>query len=267
MKKFSTSRSLFSAMLAIVACSFFFYASSTGITGQTRKPGSGNGCTCHGTSATAGVTVTINGPSTLNINQTGSYTVTISGGPLAAAGTNIAVSSGTLATVTGGGLQKIGSELTHTGPKTPVGGVVTFSFSFTAPATAGSVTMYANGNSVNNTGNNSGDQWNFAADKVITVGTSRVNDNETVKSFVLSQNYPNPFNPSTKIAFELKEAGNTSLVVYSATGELVSSLINMYLPAGEHSVNFDGSKLKSGVYFYNLNVNGHSAVRKMILNK
>jgi hypothetical protein len=153
-------------LLAVVSVSFFLYAYSSGITGMTQL--NGNGCTCHG-DLSAGVTVSINGPDTLSPGQVGSYSVTISGGPLTRGGTNIAATSGALATILGSGLQKIGNELTHTTPKQPVSGTVTFAFNYTAPMTTGNVTLHANGNSVNLNGGNDGDQWNFAPSKVITV--------------------------------------------------------------------------------------------------
>jgi len=152
--------------VAVMAYSVYVYSFSGGITGRTQKNGAG--CTCHGASPTAGVTVTISGPDTLEPNQTASYSVVISGGPAVAAGTNIAASGGTL-NLTAGTLQKIGDELTHIAPLVFEASSVSFDFSYTAPATEGAETLYANGNSVNNTGGTSGDQWNFAPNKRILV--------------------------------------------------------------------------------------------------
>lgn len=154
-------------LLAVVSISFFFYAYSTGITGMTQL--NGDGCTCHAPEPSPSVTVTIVGPDTLSPGQVASYSVTISGGPLSRAGTNISASAGNFATLLGSGLQKIGDELTHTTPKLPSSGTVTFAFNYTAPMVTGDVTMYANGNSVNFNGGNDGDQWNFAPSKIITV--------------------------------------------------------------------------------------------------
>ncbi len=165
-KRFHSSGRMHAAIvLMAVFVSFLFYAYSTGITGATLKNGSG--CTCHGSTPTAGVTVTINGPSTMVINETANFSVTISGGTLTRGGTNIAASGGIL--TAGTGMQKIGDELTHTSPAVPVSGTVTFNFTYKAPATAGNVTLYANGNSVDFTGGNNNDNWNFAANKIIQV--------------------------------------------------------------------------------------------------
>jgi hypothetical protein len=167
MKLFYFSKKLTgTAIISIIGISFMFYAYSTGITGVTLK--NGDGCTCHGPTPFENVFVQINGPDTLVYNQSASYTVTVSGGPLSAAGTNIAASTGLLTTA-GTGLQKIGDELTHTSPKSPSSGVVTFSFNYTAPSVTSTITLYANGNSVNLSGGNEGDQWNFASNKTVVV--------------------------------------------------------------------------------------------------
>lgn len=156
------------AMLLVFAAFVVSVASSSGKVGTTQL--NGDGCSCHGGNSTAAV-VTINGPAVLAPGATGDYTVTITGGPLVKAGTNIAVSSGTLA-IADASLRLSSGELTHTSPKTPVSGTVTFSFKYTAPANAGTVTMYANGNSVNSDNTPDGDAWNFAPNKTITIQSS-----------------------------------------------------------------------------------------------
>ena len=85
--------------------------------------------------------------------------------------------------------------------------------------------------------------------------------------YILYQNYPNPFNPVTEIKFNIPESGNTKLVVYNTLGEKVKTLVDDYLPAGEHKVNFDAGELPSGIYFYKLTSGKYSAVKKMILMK
>jgi len=88
-----------------------------------------------------------------------------------------------------------------------------------------------------------------------------------VKDFNLYQNYPNPFNPATEIRFSLQNDANVKLAVYNSKGELVSNLKNEKMAKGVHAVNFDASKLNSGVYFYKLNVNDRTETKKMVLTK
>jgi photosystem II stability/assembly factor-like uncharacterized protein len=93
-----------------------------------------------------------------------------------------------------------------------------------------------------------------------------------VNEFSLSQNYPNPFNPSTKIKFEIPgqvRNDNTlvTLKVYDILGREVSTLVNEEKPAGEYEVEFDGSSLPSGIYFYQLKAGEYVETKKMVLLK
>ena len=90
---------------------------------------------------------------------------------------------------------------------------------------------------------------------------------EIPTNFQLMQNYPNPFNPNTKIKFSLTDRTITKLVVYDALGREASTLIDKELDAGYHEINFDASKLSSGVYFYRLTTPKYTSVRKMLLMK
>ena len=264
----SLSKTLF--ILAVLSVSTLGYALyvqgySSGMTGATRL--NGGGCTCHG-APSAAVNVTILGPDTVLIGSTNTYTVRITGGPLVRGGTNIATSSGTLDVVAGSGLRKVGNELTHASPKAPVSNAVSFEFIFTAPATAGSVTLYANGNSVNFNGNSSGDQWNFAPNKTVVVSaTSSAPTQNRPVGFELAQNFPNPFNPSTTIQFTLPQDDVVRLKVYDASGREVQTLVNGRTSKGTHSVQFNAANLSSGVYLYRLETSTFSETKKMLLVK
>jgi M6 family metalloprotease-like protein len=81
------------------------------------------------------------------------------------------------------------------------------------------------------------------------------------------QNYPNPFNPTTKIKFDLKDNGFVKLTVYDLLSREVKILVNEYRPAGNYDVEFNASKLPSGIYFYKLQTNSFVDVKKMLLVK
>ncbi len=92
--------------------------------------------------------------------------------------------------------------------------------------------------------------------------------------FELYQNYPNPFNPSTTIKYSIPvvETGHapsllTSLKVYDILGREVTALVNEEKSAGNYQVTFDGSKLSSGVYFYQLKAGNYIETRKLIMMK
>lgn len=89
--------------------------------------------------------------------------------------------------------------------------------------------------------------------------------------FSLGQNYPNPFNPVSKIDFAIPVNGLVTLKVYDILGKEVNVLVNEVREAGFYSVKFDGTNLSSGVYFYNINVDGgaqkYSKTLKLVLSK
>lgn len=250
-------------ILIVTVSSIIIYANSTGKTGSTLKNGSG--CTCHGSQST-NVNVIINGPATVEPGKTENFTVTVTGGPLSAAGVNIAASGGVLNVRPG--LQKIGDELTHTLPKNPTSGSVSFEFQFTAPTTLGNVTLYATANSVNLNGGSSGDQWNHASNKIINVSNpSDIKDDLLVKNFILNQNFPNPFNPKTTVSYQLAKSSFVTLKVYNSIGKEVADLINKEQSPGYYSIDFNSENFSSGVYYYKLKAGNFSETRKMILNK
>lgn len=91
---------------------------------------------------------------------------------------------------------------------------------------------------------------------------------ESAKSFSLDQNYPNPFNPKTLISFGIPVATNVTLKVYDMSGKVVATLYNNeFLSEGIRRVEFDGSNLSSGVYFYSVTTSEFSDIKKMILIK
>ena len=85
--------------------------------------------------------------------------------------------------------------------------------------------------------------------------------------YALDQNYPNPFNPSTKIQYALPLSGNVSLKIYNVLGQEVMTLVNEVQPVGVYTVNFDASRLSSGVYFYQISAGNFTQVKKMMLLK
>lgn len=91
--------------------------------------------------------------------------------------------------------------------------------------------------------------------------------NNLPREFTLSQNYPNPFNPVTAINYSIAKEGNVKLTIYNSIGSKVATIVNDYKPAGNYSVQFNGSNLASGIYLYRLESGGYTAVKKFILMK
>ncbi|MDD5361476.1 MAG: T9SS type A sorting domain-containing protein [Ignavibacteria bacterium] len=111
--------------------------------------------------------------------------------------------------------------------------------------------------------------------RVTTYQTGIGNPNIIASEFALYQNYPNPFNPVTKIRFDIPGSGklntgngNVILKVFDISGKETAELVNESLKPGSYEVTFDGSKLSSGVYFYQLAINNKQlAVKKMLMIK
>jgi len=85
------------------------------------------------------------------------------------------------------------------------------------------------------------------------------------KAYELFQNFPNPFNPTTTIKFALPRADHVKIVVYNILGKKVATLVDANKPAGYHVVTFDGSRLASGIYFYQMQTKHFVRVKKFIL--
>jgi len=100
-------------------------------------------------------------------------------------------------------------------------------------------------------------------------GSEGVLDSEPAH-FNLERNYPNPFNPETVIKFTLPLDTRVSLKIYNILGQVVNTLVDEALPAGSHSVVWDGkneqgSDVASGVYFYRIKAGDYESIQKMTL--
>ncbi len=99
-------------------------------------------------------------------------------------------------------------------------------------------------------------------------GWSLTYDNGTLPvAFEELSNYPNPFNNQTDINIGLPEAGKVSLDIYNVLGQKVETLINSYMPQGQHTITWDASSYSSGIYFYKLTTNDKTMTKRMMLLK
>jgi len=92
-------------------------------------------------------------------------------------------------------------------------------------------------------------------------------DGAVPATYTLEQNYPNPFNPATKIVFSLPAATQAKLEIFDMLGRNVATLFNEQKPAGQYAVDYDGSRLVSGIYIYRLSTPGMTISKKMTLLK
>ena len=87
------------------------------------------------------------------------------------------------------------------------------------------------------------------------------------EKYSLSQNYPNPFNPVTRLGFGISDLGFVTLKIYDILGNEIKTLVNEIKPAGYYEVEFNGSDLSSGIYFYKLEAGSFKETRRMMLVK
>lgn len=106
-----------------------------------------------------------------------------------------------------------------------------------------------------------------SADFNITISTGIEQSDNYVNSFKLFPAYPNPFNPTTTIEYSIPEDGIVKLTVFNVIGEKVKTIVNEFRNTGRFKVIFDGTSLTSGMYFYKLQTNNFSAIKRMILMK
>ena len=102
-----------------------------------------------------------------------------------------------------------------------------------------------------------------------------INSNEQLSAsdYKLEQNFPNPFNPETTIKYSVSRKSFVQIKVYDISGRLINSLVAKELSAGSYSAvwngkDITGNNVSSGIYFYNMTINGGKSVsRKMLLIK
>ena len=113
---------------------------------------------------------------------------------------------------------------------------------------------------------------NYSRNISINNAVTGINENisSLPKSFMLYQKYPNPFNPGTIINYQLPVGSYVSLIVYNILGRKVAELINNeWKEPGYHQFNFSavGYHLSRGIYFYNLQPDRYSNVKKFVVMK
>lgn len=95
-------------------------------------------------------------------------------------------------------------------------------------------------------------------------------EDELPTELTLEQNYPNPFNPATTISYTVPQnngGANVRLVVYDILGNAIKTLVDENKSSGTYQIQFDGSSLSSGVYFYQLRTGAQILTKKMLLVK
>ena len=94
------------------------------------------------------------------------------------------------------------------------------------------------------------------------IGIDEQDENNSIASV---QNYPNPFSRETNVTINLVKSSDVSISVSTIMGQQVFETSQSKLPAGNHTVKLDASRLSPGVYFYTVKAGDQSVSRKMIV--
>lgn len=108
-------------------------------------------------------------------------------------------------------------------------------------------------------------RWDSASISITVTDVGENPSNPIV--YKLYDNYPNPFNPSTILRYSIPEASFTTIKIFDALGNEVSSLVNETKTAGTYEVEFNATDLSSGIYYYTLQAGSFTQTKKMILIK
>jgi hypothetical protein len=90
---------------------------------------------------------------------------------------------------------------------------------------------------------------------------------ELPQQYFLNQNFPNPFNPITTISYSLPKRSLVQIKIFTVLGKEIAVLVNEEQITGNHKIEFNGTNLPSGVYFYRLTTGDFTDTKKLILLK
>ena len=102
--------------------------------------------------------------------------------------------------------------------------------------------------------------------RIIIVGVEEENG-ELPANYALKQNYPNPFNPTTVIKYSLPEMSSVKVSVYDILGKELEKLVNKEQSAGNYRLEFDASKLTSGIYLYRIEAVSKTSGNRFVQTK
>lgn len=108
----------------------------------------------------------------------------------------------------------------------------------------------------------------FKEGGVVSVSGTYAASSDIPKKIKLYSAYPNPFNPTTQIKFSVDKTAKTTLEVFDLLGQKVLTLYDDIAEAGRYyTVEVNAVDLTTGVYFYKLQSEQETDVKKLLLLK
>ncbi|MGH7741549.1 MAG: choice-of-anchor V domain-containing protein [Candidatus Eiseniibacteriota bacterium] len=238
--------------------------------GRTGRAKSASGCSCHNSSATKTVVVSISGPQSVMPSSTHAYTVTVSGGPSGSnGGFDLNASAGTLGA--GAGSYVLGLDVTHLDPSRR-----SWTFQWTAPAMQGAQNFYAIAVAADGSGDEGGDEWNWYGSAVNTAFPIQVSSTLDASLEAggewLAPATPNPMLSQARVTFALANAGPIRLEAFDISGRKVATLAKGSYPAGTHSlvwtgIDAGGQRIADGLYFLRLRTASRELTSRVMVRR
>jgi len=94
--------------------------------------------------------------------------------------------------------------------------------------------------------------------------SAAIEGSSNIQQQINISNSPNPFQNQTTLSYELTQDGNIKMDLFDANGRLIKNLLSGYKQQGTHTFSVDAWELPREVYFVKLNLNGRTAVHKII---
>ncbi len=250
---------LFSSILSLgcIATYLIFTSSATAVQGVMGASQTGCG-SCHGASANAATSIAVTGIPAAGYVAGTTYllSVTVTNGTKLAAGFDMTVTGGTMSLPPANTMLMGGTELHHTAPLNMTGGVSTWNFSWTAPAT-NTVTFHVAGNAVNSNGGDSGDQWNKVSLVFNKAVPASVEEVEKISILI----YPNPATSTVTIK-STNEINVNSLTVIAINGTMITPTVTKI---NTNEYRMDTQSLPKGNYILSHLANGKRNLTRFIV--
>ena len=108
---------------------------------------------------------------------------------------------------------------------------------------------------------------NFEIVETLAANSNNYVDVVNPEVISLGSAYPNPFNPTTSFELTVGNAGHVTMNVYNVMGQVVETLVNNTMDAGNYNITWDAASFSSGMYVVKAETANGLASQKVMLVK